>query len=438
MSWADDFSAGTYQTKTSSISGGMLTYYNRNFLTTVKNALRVAPYGQRRNIPAGEGKTIQFFRYNNIATSISSRKLTEGVNPTATQITGQNLSATLQEWGGFSQHSSLLKRSHIDRNLQGITSLWGEDAATTIDLLCQMELAANGAYPYRCDGNNSGADAYSFAGTVDAGSSTTTLVDAAFSSNTDYGDTNDDANQSVIIITSGTGYGQMRAVTDFVTSSGTFTVAPAWDVTPAAGDTYVVVGAHGLDSSDLLTTANIRNAVKILRNNKSQPISGGFYVGILCPDTEAGLKSDTNWVNVMQYKDTPMAQTQGLFNGEIGMWGGVRWVSSTLPFRFPITTVGTAGSSYGVGAMDPANASYTNYSASGDVYATFILGREAFGVSTFTGDASSILKPGIIVKTPGPNDTSNPLNRYSTVGWVLPFIAKGLNPMFAVQMWSGG
>ena len=119
--------------------------------------------------------------------------------------------------------------------------------------------------------------------------------------------------------------------------------------------------------------------------------------------------------------------------GEVGEWGGVRWVRTTLPFRFPKTTVGTAGHTSGVGPyLDGTE--YTNYTATGAIHATFILGKEAFGCTTLQGN--NYMSPGIITKKPGPSDTSNPLNRFSTVGWYLPFVSKGLNPMFAMQIWS--
>lgn len=433
MSWTPGNIDATYGVNTTSIAAGVNTYYDKKFLRRALHTTVLAPFGQKRDLPMGEGKTIQFFRYNEIAVSASGAYLTDGNNPTPTLITGQDLAATIAEWGAFSQHSRLVSDTHIDRNLAGVTELWGEHAGNLIDLITHMAVCSSGAYPMRADGNDTGDGTYSFEGTVDSATSTT-VVDTDSSSNTNFGDANDDLNQSIIIITSGTGYGQARPVTDFVTSSGTITVSPAWDVTPAAGDTFHVVSAHGLSTSNVLTTTNIRAAVTRLRNNKATAMNGGMFVGILSPDTEKGLMADTNWTNVMQYKDSPAAKTYGLFNGEVGEWGGVRWVRTTQPFRFPITTVGTAGASYGVGAFVPGT-TYTNYSATGAVYANLILGQEAFGVTTLKGN--NIMKPGIIVKKPGPQDTSNPLNRFSTVGWYLPYIAKGLNPMFAVQMWSG-
>lgn len=424
-------------TTTSAILAGVNIFYDRKFLRLADFSLRLAQHGQKRDLPKGTGKTIQFFRYNRITVDPSTSNLTEGTNPTTPiTITGQDIQAAIAEWGDFSKHSSLVEKSHIDKKLSGVVGLWGDMAGQTVDLLCWQEVCANGAYPWRADDNNSGDGEFTYEGTVTTATSTTVFADTGVASNTDFGDANDDLNQSVVVMLTGVSAGQARPCTDYVTSGGVITVSPAWDIQPAVGDTFVVTAAHGLTSgTDLLTTTTIRGAVAKLRNNGATPISNGFYVGILDPDTEANLMADTNWTNLMQYKDTPEIKAQGLFTGEVGQWGGVRWVRTTKPFRFPIETVGTAGTGGGVGANVPGS-NYTNYAAGGAVHASLILGMEAFGVTTFRGEPGSILKPGIIVKNPGPQDTSNPLNMYSTVGWYMPFVAKALNPLFAIQIWS--
>jgi hypothetical protein len=42
----------------------------------------------------------------------------------------------------------------------------------------------------------------------------------------------------------------------------------------------------------------------------------------------------------------------------------------------------------------------------------------------------------IYVKTPGPQDTSNPLDIYSTVGWKAFFAVKVLNAAWIVRIFS--
>lgn len=418
---------------TSNIGAGVNTFYDRKFLNRIVNQLQVAPLGQKRPLPKGEGKTIEFFRYNNISLTLANSVLTEGANPSETSITGQKLRKSLTEYGGFSKHSSLVKATHIDRELAGVSELWGENAADIIDLICQTEVCSNGAYPLRADLSAS----YTYSGTVTHAGSTTLFYDTALQANTNYGDTNDDLLQSVIVFTGGAAKGQARVVTDYAATGGShngaITVTTAFDVAPDVGDTFVVTSADSTLTAATypLTTSVIRRAVRILRNNRAMTY-GGYYVGVLSPDTEETLMADTHWVGVMEYAAEVAGEKGGLFTGEVGRWGGVRWVSTTQPFRFPQTTIGTNSTSYGVGDSG-GGITAGNYSATGGVYANLIFGQEAFGVTTLAGEST---KPGIIVKNPGPQDTSNPLNRFSTVGWVLPFACKALNPLWAVQIWS--
>lgn len=425
-------------TTTSNVSGGAsLTYYDRVFLETLYADLRVTPLGQVRAIPEASGRVIQFFRYNDIPVTLTSGvvdvNLTDQTSdPSATTITGQDLQATLLEYGGYSKHSKFLKKTHIDRGFEGVSALWGHHGAEVLDLLCNQQIMSNGAMPVRADLDS----AKQFSGIVDS-STATTLVDAALNSNTAYGDANDDLNQSVVVITGGTGKGQARVVTDFVTSGGTMTVSPAWDVNPAAGDTYMVVSPDALSSAtgsnaDSLNTNAIRRGMRLLKEYSAPTFKGGYFMGVLSPETEEGLMKDTNWVNVMQYKD--QVGSDGLFTGEVGKWGGVRWVSTNRPFKFATETIGTSGTGGGPGA-NGINYSASSYAEGLGVTASLIMGKDAFGRTSFKDSAGKI-QPAIIMKNPGPTSTDNPLNRFSTVGWQIFFVAKALQPLWAVQVWS--
>ena len=55
MAWDGNWDA-TYGTSTSSIVGGMQTYYDLKFLKRALNTLRFAPLGQKRDIPKNKGE----------------------------------------------------------------------------------------------------------------------------------------------------------------------------------------------------------------------------------------------------------------------------------------------------------------------------------------------------------------------------------------------
>lgn len=421
MAWVDDFFGLANDSNTTNRAAAVKIFYIKTLLRAVTQQLQLIPFGQRVNLPKGRGKIVEWTRYLNIPKNISNRTLTEGTNPDATVVGMQKLQTTIAEFGGFSQETTLLSDVSIDEGMKGLVKLWGEDGGVTIDSLCHREVCSNGVYPMRADA--SAANVYT-GQTVDSATATT-LVDATLNSNTGYGDANDDLNQSIVIITSGTGYGQARIVTDFVTSGGTMTISPAWDVVPVAGDTYRVASYDDITTSDKLTYLNVKAARTQLVTNRGPKIDGKNYVCLVGPQGYAGLADDTDWKQAKEYSDVT-----DLYDGELGKLFGVRIIEETNQFRFPIETIGTAGTGGGPGANG------ANESATGGVEMALFLAGEAFGVTRFVGE-DGLIKPTIIMKKSGPQDTSNPLDMFMTVGWKLPAAHKALNPMFAIGMGYG-
>lgn len=422
MGWSTDFyDNATYDTTTTSASELVKKYHDRKFLEMTSYKLVLPKWGQMRPLPTGSGKTINFTRYLDIDPDDTA--LTESVNPNATQINAQELEATIAEYGDFSKHSSLLTLTAIDEKLRGVRDLWATHAARSINRKVMKEVAAHAAQPLRADLSTT----YSYSGTLTGVSSTTVMADTDLETNTNYGDANDDLNQSIITITSGTAKGQQRVITDYATSGGAITVSPAFDTEPAVGDGYTVTSADAtLTSSTDIGTSSIFKGVEMLYENGAPTYKDGFLKGLISPHLETQLLADSDFKAVHEYKD----RTKGLEHREIGIWGGVRWYSTNEPFRFPQTTIGTAGSSYGVGA------SGANYSATGDVESTFIMGPQAFGITTFTrgkGKGAKLVAP--IIVEPA-SKIGGPLHMFSTIGWKLEFVAKGLNPLFGVQIWT--
>lgn len=435
-------------TTTSNINAGVNTYYDKLFLRTLGETLRVAQLGQKRRLPKGEGNTIEFFQYNKIEIALSSGEVdaligTEGVNPSATTITGISKTRALKEYGKFSKHTRLVKATHIDQGLKGVIKLWGANAGENIEVITMQEVSSNGAMPVRADGDAT----YSFSGTFTGTPTTTELRDTDLTGNTAFGDANDDLNQSVLYITTGIAKGLATTVTDYVTIGGIMTV-PTLDQAPATGDAFTVVGPNGLSSAtasnaDSINTSAIQTGMELLKTFAAEPMdANGFYFGILSPEAERGLLQDTNFTNLSEHsaEEARIEGLGGLIRGEIGKWGGVRWMRTTVPFKFPVEADGTAGTGGGPGA-DGANyiASQT-YAVGAGITVSYIFGRDSFGTIDFDGFnkvKGSMSRPRIIIKNPGSGDTSEPLNLNSTVGWYAAYATKALLPLNAVQIWSG-
>jgi len=410
LAWHDDFWGNTYQTSTGNVNFGLQIYYDRKFLKRAIQELRLVPLGQKRPLPMGSGKQIRFFRYDTIDPSTSA--LTEGINPNATVVTGQEVNATLEEWGAFSQHSSLVSNIHIDRKLNGVVDLWGEQAAESVDLRTWKEVAQNGIWPIRVDSlTENDPTSYSVNGTVVTETTLNSTTVVCVGTSASVGSSNDWWNGGILEVYEGTNMGQSRVVSDYSagTTVATITVASAFEASCDGTSKFRLVTTAGLTAGDIPTYDSFREVVANLKANRAMPMDNGYYVALMHPFVTADLMSDSTWTGVEQYRGS----ASKIYQGEVGKFMGVRVIETTRPFRCAANTHGT-------------------YSATGNVYTNLFLGREAFGITTFPGKT----KPKIIIKNPGPQDTSNPLNRFSTVGWRLDFVPKALNANWAIGLFT--
>ena len=152
-------------------------------------------------------------------------------------------------------------------------------------------------------------------------------------------------------------------------------------------------------ASDTLSADEIRKAVRTLKTNKAMRYPDGYFIGKVGPSTSYDLMGDSTWVNAHTYKDG-----KELYEGELGALHGVRFVETTNQ----------------------------KTESSGSVYSNFIHGANAFGVYDLEGDV-----PKVYIKVPGVQDTSNPTDRYSTIGWAGTFAAKVLVSDWVLNLKTG-
>ena len=167
-------------------------------------------------------------------------------------------------------------------------------------------------------------------------------------------------------------------------------------------------------SSDYLSVSGIRTAVKTLKINKAPKWDNGNYRCVAGPDGIYQLQGDTtvgNWVNIGLYNSE--ANAGMLKSGTIGTLYGVDIAESTVQFCASSTEYDATP-----GVTGPA-AVWAFFAGKGALAEVKLQGN---------GDAKVIYKQG------GDQDTSNPLNMYSTLGWkVEGYAAKVLNPGWLVR-----
>jgi N4-gp56 family major capsid protein len=185
--------------------------------------------------------------------------------------------------------------------------------------------------------------------------------------------------------------------------------------TEQCGGATFTAQATAIASTDTLSVSSIRKAVSTLKKNKAPKWENGNYRAVLNVDGVYGLQGDTaagNWINI------------GLYNSEKNA---------------EMLKKGVIGSLYGVDIVETNQA----FSASGTVKdvaavagrSNFIAGKGAVAEVKLQGNGDAR----IIHKRSNNNDTSNPLEMYSTLGWKVDgYVAVMLNADWIINMHAYG
>lgn len=175
----------------------------------------------------------------------------------------------------------------------------------------------------------------------------------------------------------------------------------------------------GLNSA---TTDSVANDVVLLdlatklQINRAPELSGGGYAFLTSPHIARDLMRSTNWLDVSKYSNA-----KALFNGEVGALYGMRVVVHTNPFISKGSA--TAGDRY---IYDVSGTSGT--AAGSDVYVSFAVGQEAWGVPEISGESAAAPEVEILDKA----DKSDPFNQRVVVAAKAYFAALRLNPSYYI------
>jgi N4-gp56 family major capsid protein len=158
----------------------------------------------------------------------------------------------------------------------------------------------------------------------------------------------------------------------------------------ATGGAVAPTSRTTINSDDTLSANDVRRAVAQLRK-ANVPTINGSYVGFIHPDVSYDFRSATDaaaWRTPANY-----VNPEGIYNGEIGMFEGVRFMESP---RAPLFA-------------DASN----NSGASGtiDSYGTLIMGRQALAKAISLGGEYGA-QPTIVYGT-----VTDLLQRFRPVGW---------------------
>lgn len=95
--------------------------------------LVLSKLGQTRPMPKNKGQTLKFRRP--VPFAAATTPLTEGVAPSAQKMVYADVTATLQQFGAWTELTDVIADTHEDPVLQDVTMLIGEQAAETVETL---------------------------------------------------------------------------------------------------------------------------------------------------------------------------------------------------------------------------------------------------------------------------------------------------------------
>lgn len=120
------------------LSPEMKTFYDMTLIDEAQANLVHDQFGQKRPIPQGSGKTIEFRKFAPLAKALTP--LTEGVTPDGKSLTVTAITATVSQYGDYITQSDVLELTSLDNTILEATKLLGRQAGATLDTVVRNVL----------------------------------------------------------------------------------------------------------------------------------------------------------------------------------------------------------------------------------------------------------------------------------------------------------
>lgn len=144
---------GTY-TQNQDLSPEMKTFYDKNLLRLAEPKMIHDQFGQKRPIPGGNGKTIEFRKFNALPHVPADMELTEGITPTGQNYGVTAITATVKQYGGYITTTDMLNLTAYDNNMQEIMKLLASQAGFVSDTITRDIIQAGTNVMFADHGND--------------------------------------------------------------------------------------------------------------------------------------------------------------------------------------------------------------------------------------------------------------------------------------------
>ena len=387
----------TTATTGNDLSPEMKTYYDMNLLDYAQANLVHDQFGQKRPIPQGSGKTIEFRKFSPLAKALTP--LTEGVTPKGDQLNVSAMTATVQQYGNFIVQSDVLELTALDNTILEATKQLGRQAGKTIDTVIRDILHSGTNVMY----------APTWSGTTEVESTSRGMLDTTAVLTVDL----------VEQIAA-----NLRAM-DCPTIDG-----------------YYIGIIHPYAAYDLMRDAEWRKPHEYVNTENIYRGEIGEIGGIrFVQSTEAkiirgaDLASNSRTLLVNNQSGYSGAITGITFDGGtvaedalIGRKININGVTATITDN-TATTLTFASTNFGSIADNAVIYPGEGGKAGISVFSSLFFGQDAYGVTEIEGGGLQT-----IVKQKGSAGTADPLDQRSSVGWKAMLTAEILIPEYLIRV----
>lgn len=123
--------ASTSSTSGNNLAPEIKTYYSDYLIQLAEAQLVHDQFGQKRNIPSGNGKSIEFRQFTPLSKITDA--LVEGVTPEGQALDTSTITATVKQYGGYVIITDILDLAAIDNIKTEAVQLIGSQAGRSLD-----------------------------------------------------------------------------------------------------------------------------------------------------------------------------------------------------------------------------------------------------------------------------------------------------------------
>lgn len=382
-------------TNADALSPEMKTFYDKTLITLAGANLIHEQFGQKRPVPGGSGKTVEFRRFSRLPKAL--KPITEGITPAGNKLSVSAVSCTVDQYGDYIEQTDMLELTAVDNTIVEATKELASQAGLTLDTIVRNEIT--------------GGTNVIYAPKVKNGVETEVLSRA---------DITKDCRLRVKDVFKAAA--ELKAVNaPKIDGSYVAVIHPyvAFDLMQEAGDKWLSIAKY----------VNPENILK----GEIGTLGGVRFV----ESTEAKIFGPTeisNGISRMTVKTAASASKTVTVNEDMGVFT----FSSPVPVYAlgeENTVVSVNGNTVTLGTAVTLNAGDIICGKGGGkdgsaVFSTLFLGENAYGVTDIEGGGLQH-----IVKPRGYGN--DPLNQRSSIGWKATKVAKRLLEEYIIRVESG-